>query len=140
MFMMRPKELSRRLTQSWSKVKILIILAFVALLLGGLVLVLAKFKKTSSHSNLATTSLSVEDSRFAAVLVFLKEKGLEATSSSLSGNTMNFNLGKTVVTISLSSDLNQKLEVLWQVWHQYQILGKTLKKIDLRFSYPLVSY
>lgn len=143
--MIPPKRSRRRLLLSWPSKKriafLILILAIIGLSFCWLVF------RNSSKPGLSkalvlssNTILSSDDWQFSQVLVFLKGHDLTVTGPSLGNGIMQFKIGVTVVVIPLGKDLKGKLDTFWKVWKQYQILGKTLKKIDLRFSYPLVTY
>ena len=87
-----------------------------------------------------STGLSSDDLNYSRVIVFLQQKGLTPKNSTITSGVMNFKIGETSVTLGLGDDLDGRLQTLWRVWHEYQVKGKTLKTIDLRFSYPLVKY
>lgn len=142
---MPPKRLRRRLKLFWPSKKIIVGLITTTaafFLVAGFVVVksINSTAKSSSPILSATTTLSADDWQFSQVLVFLKEHGLTVTEPTLSSGTMQFKIGQAVIVLPLGAGLQEKLDTFWKVWKQYQILGKALKKIDLRFSYPLVTY
>lgn len=85
-------------------------------------------------------TLISDDVNYAGVLIFLKEKGLTPLEVTIKTGVMDFKLGETLVILGLGENLDDRLQTLWRVWREYSIKGKALKKIDLRFSYPLVTY
>lgn len=139
--MMPLAKLRRKSKIQWPKIKVV---GIVAILVGGLLLVIVAIKlvraPTLSTVLPATSALSTDDQRLSEVVALLAGWGLVVKKSAIEENLVRLLIEKTEIIVPLGEDTTSKLETLSRLWTQYKVLGRTIKKIDLRYSYPLVSY
>lgn len=73
------------------------------------------------------------------VSLFLLQKNLRPDNIIISNNDVSFNIADMAVLLPLS-DLDNQLPVLTQIIDKYKALNKHLRKVDLRFHDPIVTY
>ena len=135
-------KLRQKLKIFWPRTKLVVLLLSLFLIGVGLIVTgLPKFfGKNPPPTVLATAPLLSNDEQLSEIAAFLASAGVTPSNPKIENNLILFWLDETEIVLPLNDNLSPKLKLLLRIWQQYKILGQVVKKIDLRFEQPLVSY
>jgi hypothetical protein len=78
---------------------------------------------------------------YLATLRIIEEKGLTTSSIALKPDLVELKLKNgPLVLLSVEKPISEQIDLLIQLLKRYRVKGRALKKVDLRFSRPVVRF
>jgi len=70
---------------------------------------------------------------------FMKQENLVGKFTNIREDSVSMLVAQTVVFLPLDTKVNSALESFWRIYKNYQINGKVIKTIDVRFDNPVIT-
>lgn len=95
----------------------------------------------SFEGTLGETIGGQEVETYLEALRVIEEKGLVTSSISLKPSLVELKLKDgPLVLLSIDDPVSEQIDLLIQLLKRYKIMGRTLRRVDLRFSRPVVRF